>query len=204
MKAAAAHPDPDALPGGADDHPSKRIEKSYAESEIEAGLLELAMVNGNRRQASERLAERGIEIPAGTLEGWMKSVHAERYQRIRADVVPRIIQEQRDEFSSLISQHNDNEAKLAEKLANELDALAPKDIGKAIQQTAVAKGINNQNAALADGRPTEIKRIEDIGDIIRAMKAEGIPLPPDMQAAYDEFYAEKAIDSTATEVTPDA
>jgi hypothetical protein len=66
----------------------KEIAHRYTDQERERALVAVALASGNCERAATSLAEQDIPVPARTLREW-KREHADLYQRVEQDVLPR-------------------------------------------------------------------------------------------------------------------
>ena len=146
----------------------------YSPEEIERGLYALARVNGNTQRASRELKEQGQGIPESTLRLWKAKTHADRYARIREEVIPTIYQRHADKFHELVAIESNIAEQIARELESKIDQLDPRDLATALRNLEVSKSLNFDKASIADGRPTVITEKRDLGDIVRALKAKGI------------------------------
>lgn len=142
---------------------------SYSEPEIERGLQAVAICSGNTRRAAQLLEDQGTTIPRSTLENW-KHIHPERYQRIQDTVMPKIYSRIAERSEDIVDRMADIEAKLADKLEQEVPNLKPADVAGALRNAAVTKAVNFDKASLARGRPTEIKQTSDMAGILRGLE----------------------------------
>lgn len=166
----------------------KRLMRRYTEEDVQRGLTQLALCNGNHAHAHDDLATQGHDIPAETLRSWAKNQHAHQYEQIRSDLVPRI-------HARIATQHEDvaRQALEAQALAIQLthQQLAS---GNAKQPSTIARdlgtvaGISTDKANLQRGRPTHITEHRDIAGILRSLEAN----IPGVQPA--------DADTTATEI----
>lgn len=145
----------------------KRAKRSYNEEELERGLVELALAAGN-----SRLASRTTGIPPKTLENWARTIHPERYERIQADIVPRL-----HARIAANAERNALDAMEAQQLALEITRrqLANgdiKDASGATRNLATTAGIMTDKAALLRGRPTAIIEQRSPDEILNSMAAK--------------------------------
>ncbi len=73
---------------------------SYTDHEIERGLVAIALCSGNTRRAHRELKQRGLDIPRSTLLVWIDN-YADRYARVRAEILPRLKDEVAEQHTDL-------------------------------------------------------------------------------------------------------
>ena len=64
-------------------------QRRYTDEERRTGLMALAACAGNSRRACAVLAERGVEVPDGTLRAWRRRSEQE-YESLRQEIAPRL------------------------------------------------------------------------------------------------------------------
>lgn len=174
----------------------KRVKRSYTEEEQERGLLELALCAGNVRLASKKTG-----IPHQTLENWKSHTNTERYERIQADIVPRLHARLAAE-----AERNALDAMDAQQLAlavtrQQLANGDIKDASGATRNLATTAGIMTDKAALLRGRPTAIIEQRSPDEILNSMAAK---LQRLTGQAIDAHVVEESDEITEASVTPDA
>jgi hypothetical protein len=130
--------------------------QGYTEEEIDRALVEAALCDGNTHAAHRNLKAQGINIPRPTIEGWVRRVHSQRYQQLRAELVPRIHAKIAAECEDTAELAGQLEREMLVKLAKDYKELAPRDQAGAIRNVSTTKAINVDKAALLRGQPTEI------------------------------------------------
>jgi hypothetical protein len=173
----------------------KRRASRYSEDEIERALIAVAVCAGNTHRAHRELAKQGHKIPRPTLDVWATRLHADRYQRIATEVVPKIHERIATEAEDLAQAYADAERTALDRLNETLDELDPKDVATAIRNLATSRGISIDKAALLRGRPTQIIEHRDPADIARELAA----MRPDVF----EYVDEDAEEITDADVAPD-
>ena len=153
--------------------------RKYDTEQIERGLQQLALCDGNAAMAHRRLQALGQPtIPRTTLTGWLTS-HADRYAEIQREIVPLIREGIARQNEALIIREGEIEGKLVERLDKRLegepDAIPARDLPGAVRNLAVARGVNTDKASTLRGQPTEItEHRRDFVEIQRALEAKGI------------------------------
>jgi len=137
---------------------------------LERGLLAVAAFNGNTRKAAEFLAGDDLEIPHQTLWNWANNVHADRYEQIRRERLPRVQAAAAERHLEMLDRNLDLEGKLLEDLDGKRHELAARDLSTAARNTAVGTGIHSEKHLLYSGQPTEIRKHRDATELLRALK----------------------------------
>jgi hypothetical protein len=68
----------------------RRPGEGYTEEQMDRALVEVALCAGNTHAAHRNLTALGFEVPRETLRTWATKTQVERYQRVRAELVPLI------------------------------------------------------------------------------------------------------------------
>lgn len=146
-----------------------------SEREIERGLLALAECNGNSRKASELLVEDDIELHPTTLQRWSTDGHAQRYEEIRAEVLPKVRRKAADEHRRLAEKANEVNELLLARLKAEAKDLPVRDLSPAARNMSVSSSIHTEKSELLDGLPTEIRGGEkDAASVLRKLSGRGL------------------------------
>ena len=103
----------------------------YSVEEREQGLIAVAICGGNTHRASRELADRGLEIPRTTLASWQTN-HADRYERIRSEVVPKVHARMARESEDLARRYAEEEHKLMDELAAKRGEMKGSELAGAI------------------------------------------------------------------------
>jgi hypothetical protein len=149
---------------------------SYTDAEVERGLLAVADASGNTRIAAAFLAEDGLTIDDSTLWRWSRKSHAKRYERIRAEVLPKVRAQAADQHMDLAKMQMDVTRRLTERLAREVDEVPARDLPGGIRNLSTAAAVETDKAQLLGGEPTI--RIERSADqVLRALAARGMFFP---------------------------
>jgi hypothetical protein len=130
--------------------------RTYSDPERERGLVALAYYSGNAGRASAALKEQGLPIPKRTLNDW-RNRHAEVYERVRQEMLPRIEAEVAEQHTELANAAIDTQRKVLERLRGEVDELPARDLPGAARNVAVTSGIHSEKARLYRDEPTEIR-----------------------------------------------
>ncbi len=129
------------------------------------------------------LAESDIEIPYSTLGYWKYRSQAERYERVKADTLPKVRAKLADESEALAQDQIDLESEITKRLRERLGEIPDRDLSGSLRNVAVAKGINIDKTAPIRGEPTQIvhdyrgalERLKRIPGLVIEADAEEIP-----------------------------
>lgn len=143
----------------------------YDQEDVDRGLTELALCAGNSTQAARRLKEQGHEITRSSLERWRLYDKTDRYEEIRRQVVPRILDGIAAEAEDVIRTASSLELKLLTQLHDQADAGEIKDPSSALQKASVAKGINLTHLMPLRNKPSQIVEYRHAEDILREIEA---------------------------------
>lgn len=160
---------------------SNRVQRTYSEAEIDRGLFAYALCSGNGRRAEELTARDGDPIPAGTLEGWARYRHADRYARVREEVLPKIAAANAEQMDNLLRREIELEGELIERVREEMPNLKPGDVAGALRNVAVTKSLNAEKAAILRGQPTQIVSHKSFEENMRFLREKGLLIEGDAQ-----------------------
>ena len=169
-----------------------RKSRRYTHEQVDRGLLAVAACAGNSAEASRRLGDQGLEIPARTLRAWRCETYPERYVEL-ANAHGHEIEE------ILVARTREVSLKAAEaellaidKTVEELEAGNARDPSASARNLATVRGIGTDKLALLTGRPThrvEQRTSDDIMDRLRkyGMVVDGTAeeIPPGEEGALD-------------------
>jgi hypothetical protein len=129
---------------------SKSLAK-YSVEDIDRGLCAVAYFNGSTRKASTALAEQGIKIPRSTLRNWL-SIHEDRYEKLRADLLPRIHERVAEKHLELADAQIDASWEFLKQLMKEKDNIPPRDLSTALRNTDVGSAVHTDKALALRGQ----------------------------------------------------
>lgn len=141
---------------------------------VERGLLALAERNGNAYKAVELLAMDGIKVSDQTLYNW-RDKHRERYEAIRADVLPRIQLKAAEDHRALSARCMEAEHLLLDRLIAEIGNLDKRDISTSLRNVSTSGAIHVDKAQILSDQPTEIRRL-DTGEVLRKLGSRNMRL----------------------------
>jgi hypothetical protein len=149
--------------------------RSFSGAEIERGLLAVAVANGNTRKAVSDLAEdeEGFEVHQATLHRW-KQRDLARYEKIRADLLPRIRGEAAEQHMRLAEQQATVAGKMTERLEREIDEIPARDLPGGIRNITTAAAVHTDKAAVLRGEASTITEHRDASEVLRALRARGV------------------------------
>jgi hypothetical protein len=162
--------------------------RRYSAREVEEALLEIVVNGGNSVTASQRLAERGIEVSDRLLRYWRTNTHRDRYAELaeeHSQHIEKIILQGARENAILAAEV---ERKALAATLTQIEAGELKDASTAARNAATVKGINVDKALQLTGRPTQITEKRNLQEITRSLIAAGV-------------LKQTAVDGTAEEVT---
>ena len=87
------------------------------------------------------LERAGHPIPESTLKTW-RDRHSDRFQRIVAEVTPRIDAELQSEFVALIRKNNEAEDAALDRFKDLVGELPARDLSTAVRNFAVSSGVH--------------------------------------------------------------
>lgn len=158
----------------------RKHRKDYTPQERNVALTAYALANGNSRKASDFTKEElGVRIPKTTIDRWARHMYPDDYQRIQAEVMPRIHAQMADAHHSLAHRAMEIEARTLERLSQEIHNLDPQKLSTTMRDAAVAGAIHSDKGLIYSGQPTSIVRHE-VGEVMRSLKAKGIELEGDV------------------------
>ena len=172
----------------------RRPGQGYTEEQIDRALVEVALCAGNTHAAHRNLRALGFEVPRATLYEWITRTQAERYQRVRVELAPRIAAKIAAECEDTAEVAGALERNMIAKLAKDYDKLAPRDQAGALRNVSTTKAINIDKAALMRGQPTEI--VEHRHDVAE--------LWAEFEVMFPSVVKGEAIEITDADVVPGA
>jgi hypothetical protein len=151
--------------------------RSYSQTEIQDGLIALALANGSSRNAAKELKRQGRPIPAGTLQAWKKKVYAAEYERAAVEVRDRIYERMGDQWRQVVEEGAKATREAMEKgreATKAGDQKAASAWANAARSFSVAGGVAMDKGSLADGRPTSRQEYRNPATIMKELRDAGI------------------------------
>jgi hypothetical protein len=147
----------------------------HTEEEIEVGLTEVALSAGSTTLASQRLAERGINISRSTLEQWKNRRHVDRHAWIRDEQAAAIQRRVAAQHEDLAQRSVAVAIKALERLEDELPNIPPRDLPGALRNIATTAGISSDKLMLLRERPLPVAPPErSLEQLVRSLEALGV------------------------------
>lgn len=125
--------------------------KTYTDTEVDQGLLALALADGSPTRANEHLPA-GLTIPSRTLRRWAK-VHVDRYRELEAVEKPKLVPDMVDGFRQTITTATEVGLLALEKTREQLAADGTKDPAGAARNLATVAGIATDKLHAITGKP---------------------------------------------------
>lgn len=166
----------------------KPKKRSYDEETKQRALLELAACSGNARLASRRLAEDEVEISHQVLYVWMNDTHAADYQRLRADLLPKLRERAADRHAALEDRAMTIEEMTSDRIEAEIPHMKHKELIDADYKASLKAAIHTDKRLLHEGQPTS--HVRTSVEIIRDLRSLG----------YDEVDAEVVSEESVPEI----
>jgi hypothetical protein len=136
--------------------PAKKWTK-YSTEDVEGALQLLAL-----RSGSSRAVEAETGIPECTVRHWSQKTHADRYQQIRHDIIPRIQAKLAAKHEDMALQALDKQAEAFELM--DLRDLKQPDLVKAARDLSVTAAVHTDKTQLLRDRPTQITEHRSASD----------------------------------------
>lgn len=152
-----------------------RERPTYDPEQVERGLIALAECNGNGRKAERLLAQDGISIAQATLYEWKNHRKVEQYERVKAEVLPKVRLKAAERHMDLSDRLMDTEGLILERLNQNVDNLDPRDLAGSLRNVSTSGAIHTDKAQLLADQPTEIRRL-DTGEVLRKLGSRNMRL----------------------------
>lgn len=174
-------------------HPCR---KDFTDQEIDMGLTAYAICSGKMKRAAELVKQQaGLDIPYETIRSWAQRTHPDRYERIRAEVAPKLQQQMADTHQALAHTAAELEAQAVEKLETRLKTgeVEDRDLANIFKSAAIAGGIHVEKAQLLNDRPTQIVQ-RSASEVLRKLKSKGVRIE-DAQVVEEEDVPQAEVES---------
>jgi hypothetical protein len=145
----------------------------YTDQDRERGLVALALTSGNTRAAARTLTEQGLRVSHQTLGNWSKRNGGEEYERVRAQVLPRVRAYAAEKHMALADSMVELAGEMGKRLKLEHQDMPIRDVAGAIRNVSTAAGISTDKARDLRGDPTAVVEHRSIEDVRRALRAKG-------------------------------
>jgi hypothetical protein len=147
--------------------------RSYGSPEISRALIAVAYANGNTRKAERDLSEDGLRIDHSTLHEWKTKRHVEEYDRIRAEIMPRVREQAGDEHLDLAGRQMEAERLLVDRLKDNVEGIKPGELPGAVRNLAVSSAVHSEKAQMMHDQPTQRVAV-DLSATLKELKSMGI------------------------------
>lgn len=156
--------------------PKKRRKGPHGHPEElkERAMIALAEHNGNSRRAAAMLAKDGIKLSFSCVNEW-RHRDPERYERVRAEVLPRVRLKASERHMDLSERLMDAEGVILGKMMERVDELPPKEMSTALRNVSTSSAIHTDKAQVLSDQPTEIRRL-DAGEVLRKLGSRNMRL----------------------------
>jgi hypothetical protein len=160
---------------------------SFDLGQVERGLLELAMSNGDAKAAVRVLEadeEAGFKVSAATLHRW-RAREVDRYEAIRAEQRGKLMAVNAEHHLRLSEEAAHVVSRLIKRVDDTAEELPPRDIPGAARNMATVSGIHADKAREASEAPRPPK-LRDATEVLRDLAAMGYKpqlLPDDQRGA---------------------
>ena len=145
----------------------------YSDTEIEQGLVALALYSGNRRRAHEALKRQGLSIPETTLHRWGDSQHSDWYARVQLKVMPRVREYAAEKHFELADLEGEAARKLLTRLVDEYEKIPAHALPGSIKSLDIGAAVNRDKAAMLRGEnPERPAAMRSAAEIVRALQAK--------------------------------
>ena len=144
----------------------------YSSSEVDRGLVALALCDGSSRRAEKLLADQGERISESTLRRWREDQYADRYLELRAKALPRLNALAADRHAELATRASELNLRMLDRLDDVYEQIEPRDLPGAARNVATVAGIHEDKRALRDGQaigPHSPTR--SVADILHSLQA---------------------------------
>ena len=148
--------------------------KGHTEEQVDLALKTLVLSGGSIKKAQAILGEEGLVVSADAYRYWRDVAFPSRYQAIRAELTNAAGDELAARAMQRAKDADEAEAEYIRLALEKAGEVSPDKLTKAALDLAKAKGENIAKSQLLRNRPTEIKETRDVGELLDALKAEGL------------------------------
>jgi hypothetical protein len=139
-------------------------------------------------------------VGATTLRDW-RNADSLGYHKLQQNVLPEVRERAAEMHTDLAEREVELSGRLVSDLGERMDKekMPVRDLPGAIRNLDVGAGVNRTKAGELRNEPNvRVQKQQDVGDILRALEAEGFPLPEHMKAAIDVEVIEEEPEREAT------
>lgn len=145
----------------------------YGEAEKRRALIEVAACSGNTSMAARALAEEGFEVDQATLWRWSRKQHADLYEQLRQEILPKITAHAAEQHMDLALRQTEVSAMALQEIENRMPGMEDKDLINAMGKADIGSGIHTEKAQLLSGQPTH-RAERSIEDLLRTLNGRGL------------------------------
>ena len=146
---------------------------AYSDQDVERAL-QCRAICATARETSQALnAEFGLTIPERTISEWVSKSHRDRYERIRADIAPKLHAAIASEMEDLIGKITVAEHEAVDRVLAELPKLDGKEAAIALKSLSTARASAIDKALVLRGKPNHISASGEPSDIYARLKQLG-------------------------------
>ena len=151
---------------------------NHSSSEVDRGLVALALSDGSARRAERLLREQGEPIAQTTLRRWKDDTYSGRYLDVKRSVLPRLNALQAEQYDAMATRANSLNVKLLDRLEDTYEELPPRDLPGAARNLATVAGIATDKATILRAQDTGLAAAgtRSIKDILSALEGKGVKL----------------------------
>ena len=144
---------------------------SFTTEQITLGLTVMAGCNGNGRQAEIMLKEQfGVGIDYSTLYKWVRNGHADQYQAIRREVLPKLQARAAEQYMDASERMQAVSLEITESM--NIADIPERDKPGAARNMTIAAATSSDKALLLTGQATEIHEHRKPEELLRALQAK--------------------------------
>jgi hypothetical protein len=182
----------------------KRLQRNYTAVETDRALSAVVFHDGNVSRAAKALKSQGLEVPASTLRGWMRTKQ-DRYAQLRDKLLPEIHAKVAEEHTELARENMDVERIYLGRMRKEAGEVPVRDLANFSRNAATGAGIHADKAiALRDRLPGGAPMPQrSLREIMASLKEAGVTRVEVNVGKQAEHERARYVDSTASEVEPD-
>ena len=151
-----------------------RERPTYDPAMVERGLLALAECNGNGRKAERLLKEDGLEIDFTTLYRWRNKLHVEQYERVQAEVMPKVRRRAVEDHMALSERYMEAEHLVLDRFVEEVPNLDKRDLSTGARNLSTSGAIHIDKAVDKLGQGDLSTPPLDVVSVLRKLGGRGM------------------------------
>lgn len=149
---------------------------AYADQDVERALQTRAITSTAVEACAALKEHYGLTIPERTLTEWVGKSHRERYERIRAEIAPRLHAQIASEMEDLTGKLVRAQHIAVDRVLEELPTMDGKDAAFAMKNLTGGIATNVDKFLLLRGRPNQITEHGAPSDVYAALKRLGFEM----------------------------